>query len=242
MAVALAIVLVLAPAGARAQLVTIPGATFGKLIPFDGTPSDLVLDEARKRVYSISSGAGRVRIYNYELGQEVGQIEVGLFPSGAAISMDGQFLYVANVQSATLSVIDLEGDRVISNVSLPAKPEGVEVGFDGRVLITTQGAGTGNTLNTLLIYDPAQEAGQQLIPVSAPPTISTPAPLPAVFAGRPSTPFPGRLIRTPDGQFIVGMVAIIGSLFPFFITAAGMIPLLIAWARPETKRYFEMEG
>ena len=208
MAAALAIVLVLAPAGARAQLVTIPGATFGKLIPFDGTPSDLVLDEARKRVYSVSSGAGRVRIYNYELGQEVGQIEVGLFPSGAAISMDGRFLYVANVQSATLSVIDLEGDRVISNVSLPAKPEGVEVGFDGRVLITTQGAGTGNTLNTLLIYDPAQEAGQQLIPVSAPPTISTPAPLPAVFAGRPSTPFPGRLIRTPDGQFIIGMVAI----------------------------------
>ncbi len=199
---------VLAPLMGQAQLTTIPGAKFGTLVPFDGTPADLVLDEARKRVYSVSSGAGRVRIFNYELGQEVGQIEVGSFPSGAAMSMDGRFLYVANVQSATLSVIDLEGDRVIANVSLPAKPEGVEVGFDGRVLITTQGAGAGNTLNTLLIYDPSQEAGQQLIPVSAPPTISTPNPLPAVFAGRPSTPFPGRLIRTPDGQFIIGMVAI----------------------------------
>ena len=40
------------------------------------------------------------------------------------------------------------------------------------------------------------------------PTISTPAPLPAVFAGRPATAFPGRLITTPDGNFIVGMVAI----------------------------------
>ena len=209
-AAALATLLALAPdrAGAQAVLTTIPGATFGKLVPFDGQPADLVLDEARKRVYAVSSGAARVRIYNYELEQEVGVIEVGLFPSGAAMSMDGRYLYVANVQSATLSVIDLEADRVIANVSLPAKPEGVEVGFDGRVLITTQGAGTGNTLNTLLIYDPAQEAGQQLIPVSAPPTISTPNPLPAVFSGRPSTPFPGRLIRTPDGQFIIGMVAI----------------------------------
>jgi YVTN family beta-propeller protein len=205
-----AAVLILASVGVQAQttLMTIPGATFGKLVPFDGQPADLVLDEARKRVYSVSSGAGRVRIYNYELGQEVGVIEVGTFPSGAAMSMDGRFLYVANVQSATLSVIDLELDRVTSNVSLPAKPEGVEVGFDGRVLITTQGAGTGNTLNTLLIFDPAQEAGQQLIPVSSPPTISTPNPLPAVFAGRPATAFPGRLIRTPDGQFIIGMVAI----------------------------------
>lgn len=203
--------LLLAPRHADGQattLMTIPGATFGTLFPFDGQPADLVLDEARQRVYSVSSGAGRVRIFNYELNQEVGQIEVGLFPSGAAMSMDGRYLYVANVQSATLSVVDLEVDRVITNVSLPARPEGVEVGFDGRVLITTQGAGTNNALNTLLIYDPAQEAGQQLIPVSSPPTISTPNPLPAVFAGRPQTAFPGRLIRTPDGQFIIGMVAI----------------------------------
>jgi hypothetical protein len=38
--------------------------------------------------------------------------------------------------------------------------------------------------------------------------------------------------------WVVGMIAIIGSVFPFFITAAGMIPLLIFWLRPETKRYF----
>ena len=120
--IALAALLVFAPGRARAQatLTTIPGASFGKLVALDGQPADLVLDEARKRVYSVSSGAGRVRIYNYELGQEVGQIEVGTFPSGAAMSMDGHYLYVANVQSATLSVVDLEFDRVISNVSLPA--------------------------------------------------------------------------------------------------------------------------
>lgn len=198
----------LGPLPVHAQFTAIAGASFGRTVALDGQPADLVLDEERKRIYSISSGAGRVRIYNYELDQEVGSIDVGSFPSGAAMSMDGKFLYVANVQSSTLSVIDLENDRVTGTVSLPAKPEGVGVGFDGRVLITTQGVGTNNTLNTLLIFDPSQEAGQQLTPVSSPPAISTPAPLPAVFAGRPSTAFPGRMVRSADGQFIIGMVAI----------------------------------
>jgi hypothetical protein len=36
----------------------------------------------------------------------------------------------------------------------------------------------------------------------------------------------------------LGLVAIIASVFPFIVTAAGMVPLLISWAKPETKRYF----
>lgn len=190
------------------QFTTPPGAQFGTVVPFAGQPSDLVLDESRNLLYLVNSGANRVYVYNYITQQEVGQIEVGNFPSSAAISMDSEFLYVANVSSASLSVIDLAAQRVVQSVSLPARPEGVEVGFDGRVLITTQGTGANNQQNTLLIYDRNQETGLQLIPVSSPPAISTPNPLPAVFLGRPQTAFPGRLVRTPDGQFIVGMVAI----------------------------------
>ena len=89
-AAGLAAILALAPSEARAQavLTTIPGASFGQLVPFDGQPADLVLDEARKRVYSVSAGAGRVKIYNYELGQEVGRIEVGQFPSTRSIGVN----------------------------------------------------------------------------------------------------------------------------------------------------------
>ncbi|MBN8734042.1 MAG: hypothetical protein J0L64_26125, partial [Acidobacteria bacterium] len=184
------------------------GAVFGEVVSLGGTPSDLVLDEDRGRVYAVSSGSNRVNIYDYVNKVVTGSIEVGNFPSSAARSMDGRYLYVTNTGSTTLSVVDLNLDRVIQTVSLPAKPEGVEVGFDGRVLITTQGSGTQNAQNTLLVFDPALQAGQQVFAVSSPPPINTPNPLPAVFIGRPSTPFPGRLIRTPDGQFIIGMVAI----------------------------------
>jgi YVTN family beta-propeller protein len=196
------------PLKAQFNFTTVPGEKFGRLVPLGGQPSDVVIDEARNRLYLVSSGANRVIVYNYSTEQVTGYIETGSFPSAAALSMDGRYLYVSNVQASSLSVIDLEGDRVIQSVSLPARPEGVGVGFDGRVLITTQGSGVGNQQNTLLIFDRNQELGQQLIPVSSPPPISTPNPLPQVTLGRPATAFPGRLERTPDGQFIIGMVAI----------------------------------
>ncbi|MBK5295437.1 MAG: hypothetical protein JJE04_27640, partial [Acidobacteriia bacterium] len=205
---ALLFLLLLAMVPAFSQISVISGNSFGVVIPASGAPSDLILDEARGRLYLVVSGANQVFIYNTVEQRMEGRIDVGVFPSSAAMSLDGKLLYVTNVQSSTVSVINLDIDRVINSISVPARPEGIEVGFDGRVLITTQGSGANNAQNTLLIFDPSQEALQQLSVVPSPPPLSTPNPLPAVFAGRPSTPFPGRLIRTPDGQFIVGMVAI----------------------------------
>lgn len=193
---------------AQAQLQTVPGAQFGTVVPLDGQPSDVVIDESRSRLYLVNSGANRVLIYNYDTQSTEGFIETGKYPSSAAMSMDGRYLYVANVDSASMNVIEIDSQRVIQTVALPAKPEGVEVGADGRVLITTQGSGTNNAQNTLLIFDVTQEVSQQLIPVASPPPVTTPNPLPAVFVGRPATAFPGRLVRTPNGQFIIGMVAI----------------------------------
>jgi len=190
------------------QVQTVPGAQFGKVVALGGEPSDVEIDEERSRLYVVSAGANRVAVYNYATESVEDYIGVGTYPSAAAMSMDGRFLYVANVQSASISVVNLETRRVTLTVPLPARPEGVEAGFDGRVLITTQGSGTNNTQNTLLIFDPAQDISGQLTAVAAPPPVSTPAALPPIFVGRPATPFAGRLVRTPDGRFIVGMVAI----------------------------------
>ncbi len=184
------------------------GATFGDTVELGGTPADIVVDELRGRLYLVNSNANRIDLYDYRLKKVTGSIPVGSFPIGAAMSPDGARLYVTNTQASSLAVIELGADRVTEFISLPAKPEGVAVGNDGRVLITTQGTGTNNTTNTLLLYDPRQGAGQQIYVVPSPPTLSTPNPLPAVFVGRPATAFPGRLLTTPDGNFIIGMVAI----------------------------------
>ena len=184
------------------------GATFGTVYSLGGTPSDIVIDEVRGRLYLVNSSANRVDIFSIPEKRVVHRIAVGQFPLAAAISPDNNYLYVTNTQGASLSVIDLGTDSVINSIALPARPEGVSVGSDGRALITTQGTGANNALNTLLLYDRTQQTGQQIYSVPFPPPITTPNPLPAVFAGRPATAFPGRLLRAPDGNFLIGMVAI----------------------------------
>ena len=184
-------------------------ATFGEVINLGGTPSDVVLDESRERLYIVNSAANRVDVYSYADKTLIGAISVGVYPLAAAISMDNAWLYVTNNTSSTLSVVDLSiGVGTVSQtITLPAKPEGVEVGSDGRVLISTGGTGTNSLNNTLLIYDQNQAAGSQVLPVQFPPPPPTPTTLPAIFQ-RPVTQFRGKLQRTPDGRFIVGVSVI----------------------------------
>lgn len=183
------------------------GATFGRTIELGGTPSDMVLDEQRGRLYLVNTPAGRVDILDINENQLVGSYAVGVTPLAAAISLDGGYLYVTNNGSSTLSVIDLNLGVTSQAVTLPAKPEGVEVGVDGRVLVSTQGTGVANLNNTLLIYDRTQTTQNQVQPVQFPPPPATPTGAPAVFA-RPVTTFRGKLIRTPDGRFIIGLSTI----------------------------------
>lgn len=181
------------------------GATFGEVVRLGYTASDVVLDEPRQCLYLVNTNANRVDIYSYKDKGVVSWIPVGNTPLAAALSQDNNWLYVTNNASATLSVIDLGSRTVTQTVSLPARPEGVAVGNDGRVLITTQGTGVGSAFNTLLVFDRTQQLSFQVQPVQVPPPAPTPTPLPAAMAGRPITTFRGKLLPTPDRAFIVGM-------------------------------------
>lgn len=184
-------------------------ATFGEVIRLGMTPSDVVLDELRGRLYLVNQNANRIDIWDYITKQRAGTIPTGRGPLAAAMSMDSAYLYVTNAGTtatpdATLSVISLANNAVVATVPLPARPQGVEVGADGRALICTLGTGTNNAANTLLIYDRTQ-ASQQVFAVPVPPAPTSPAQLGTTFLSRPQTSFAGKLIRTPDGQFIIGI-------------------------------------
>ena len=181
--------------------------TFGDVYALSGTPSDLLLDENRKLIYMVNNAANRLDVFDLGSKKVSKSIPVGNAPSAVAQSMDGRFLYVTNTGSSTLAVIDANSLAQFQTIALPAKPEGVGVGSDGRVLITTQGSGTNSALNTLVLYDPAQAAGQQISIVSMPAPPVTPAPLPQLFTGRPTVAYPGRIVRTADGAFLIGLVA-----------------------------------
>lgn len=181
---------------------------FGTVTSLGETPSDVVLDELRGLLYLVRSNANRVEVYDYVNKKLLNPITVGTFPVSAAMSRDGATLYVTNATSTSVSIIRLGDNQVLNTLSLPVRPEGIAVGADGRVLITTQGTGLNNASQTLLLYDPRQDASLQLSVVPSPAIISTANINQNVFLGLPITRFPGKLMTTPDGNFIVGMVAI----------------------------------
>src|SRR5712692_3759489 len=137
------------------------GATFGTVTPALGA-ADMVLDQARGRLYLINSNLNRVQVYDIAQRTFLPSISTGTQPLAGAMSPDGKFLYVTCYAQASLNVIDLDRSTVTRRVSLPASPEGVAVGSDGRALITTIGTGQGNQFNTLLIYDPNASVGAEI--------------------------------------------------------------------------------
>ena len=134
-------------------------ATFGTVVPVVGGVSDLVLDEPRQRLYLVNSNRNQIEVYSIPQRRFLTPVAVEQQPLAAAISRNGTSLYVTAHLGASLNVIDLDQLAVVNRVAMPARPEGVAVGGDERVLITTVGTGTGNTANVLLIYDPFAPPG-----------------------------------------------------------------------------------
>src|SRR5256885_17236655 len=95
------------------------GATFGTVAAALGA-ADIVLDEARGRVYLINSNLNRVQVYSIAQRTFLAPITTGTQPLAGALSPDGKFLYVTCFAQSSLYVIDLDRGVVPRRVSLPA--------------------------------------------------------------------------------------------------------------------------
>ncbi|MCL4402937.1 MAG: hypothetical protein M1436_09795, partial [Acidobacteria bacterium] len=178
--------------------------TFGTVVARPEGFADIVLDEGRRRLYLVNSTAGTVDVYNAATNppSRGTSIRVGAQPLSAAMSRDGKILYVTCYNDALLDVIDLDRQTVVQRVALTAKPEGVAVGADGRVLIGTIGTGQGQA--SLIIFDPKEDAAHsQSTVIITPP--STPAPLTPPPSNNQYLTAMGRLLASRDGSLIVGV-------------------------------------
>lgn len=179
-------------------------ATFGTVTTVVGSVSDLVLDESRRRLYLVNGSQNRLEVYSLPPNpiRLIQTVSLDSLPLAAAISRDGSRLYVACHNASNLNIINLDTLAVVERPSIPARPEGLAVGADERVLITTIGTGVGNSQNTLLVYDPAD--GGSLASVVVVPPAPTPPQLPPP-SGRAFLTNRSQLSATPDGMFIVGV-------------------------------------
>ncbi len=179
-------------------------ATFGTVVPVLGGATDIVLDEGRNRIYLVNTNQNRVEVYSIQQRRLLSPILTDGVPLTAAISRSGQFLYVTSQTASGIDVIDLGSQTVVNRLSLPAKPEGIAVGGDERVLISTIGSGAGNQQNVLLIYDPNASPTMALLPVSVAPLPPVPPQLPPP-SGKQFQATRATLRVSPDGNYIIGV-------------------------------------
>ncbi len=152
-------------------------ATFGTLVTHTQPLADLVIDEGRKRLYVVNTFTSAVEVYDIGTGLPrlplpIKTIKTAATPLSVALSRETpnpRYLYVACYDGSTLDIIDLNSAS-FSSVSkqLDAKPQGVAVGFNGKVLISTVGTGTGTEV--LITYDPLTGQTQPL-------SVAPPAPV-----------------------------------------------------------------
>ena len=207
---------------------TVAGATLGTVINVTGGASDIVLDQQRDLLYLVRSVPyNRIDVFSTTQRRITVSIPTDANPLSAALNADGSVLYVNCHDAASVNVIDTRSNppRVVQKVSLPARPEGIAVGADERVLITTIGSGANNLLNTLLIYDPkATDAGRSVLTVPVAPPPPLPPQLPPL-AGRTFLANRSQLLATPDRSKIIGLNAFQATNRIVFVyeTASGSV-------------------
>ena len=179
-------------------------ATFGTVVPLVGGATDIVHDAARNRLYLVGV-PDTLAIYSIAERRFLPAIRTDALALSIAMTRDGKFLYIACHNSSSLNVVDLNTLQIVKRISLPARPEGVAIGNDDRVLISTIGTGAGNQQNVLLLYDPAAEAsGLAISAIPVTPAPPTPPVLPAP-SGRTFQANRSQLLASADGRFIVGV-------------------------------------
>ena len=181
------------------------GATFGTVVAHPQSLADLALDEARKRIYLVDTYSNQVDVYSTASNPPalVTTINTSATPLAIAMSRSGKSLYVACYSDSALDIIDLTSATFSkTSVSLAANPEGVAVGSNELVLISTIGTGTGQAV--LTTYNPSASGSSALqalvVAPTAPATPQMPPPNGLMYFASKS-----QLQATPDGTKIIGV-------------------------------------
>ncbi len=191
-------------------------ATFGTAVskPGGAAYSDIALDQARGKLYLVNPAASTVDVYSVTQKTFLASISVPGQPVAEAMSRDGSYLYVTAYASSVLYQINLATASVAATIAVPYHPQGVAVGADERVLITTVGPGSGTATNTLFLYDPSA-AVSSLMPINL--TVPPPTSATTSILGRQTLDYSSALIATSDGNYIVGVKVVSSTERAIFV-------------------------
>ncbi len=183
----------------------LPAATFGTVVPHPQPLADLALDEARRRLYVVNTASNSIEVYSTTSNPPrlTNTVKTDATPLNIAMSRSGRYLYAACYGASSLEIIDLSTTTFSTrSVTLPASPQAVAVGFNEKVLISTIGTGTGQSV--LLTFDPTLDAAHALGSIAIGPAAPAAPALPPpngvmALAAR------AKLQATADGRTIIGV-------------------------------------
>jgi DNA-binding beta-propeller fold protein YncE len=95
-----------------------PSGTAGNTSGNEGL-QDILLDEARGLVYITNSGYNRIEVFDTKKQHFVNPIPAGQMPHQMAMGGDGKTLYVGNTGGESISIIDLDLQRIVDSVAFP---------------------------------------------------------------------------------------------------------------------------
>jgi len=129
-------VLAVQPAGAT-PTPALAAALPGYVTPVTaGNLAEIVVD-ANGTAYATNPYQNRVEVLTVATGALGAPIAVGTEPHALDLSADGRTLYVANVESHDVSVVDLVARREVRRIALPAgRPTSIAVANNGTALVT----------------------------------------------------------------------------------------------------------
>jgi YVTN family beta-propeller protein len=108
--------------------------------------SSITLSPDGSLLYALNNSDDRVYILETHGGRAVARLDVGDHPLAAKLSKNGRTLYVANLGSASVSVVDVStpGEpRIVRTLSTDPHPNDLVVTDDGRLFVS---CGNGNTV------------------------------------------------------------------------------------------------
>jgi YVTN family beta-propeller protein len=93
------------------------------------------------RIYVTNYLDNTASIINGRDNAVVATVRVGRAPAGMAVSRDRRFVYIANSESDTVSVLDSASNRIVGTIALPrgSGPVGLALSPGGRLLYAADG-------------------------------------------------------------------------------------------------------
>ena len=99
---------------------------------------DIMLDEPRHSVYISNPGYNHIEVFDTQKLAFQTPMVAGQLPHQMAMSLDGTILYVANIGSETITMVDLDIQTVIGTIQFPPVPRNATA-----APVFVQGMGTG---------------------------------------------------------------------------------------------------